>query len=240
MRFSRTLSSVLFLLLGTLIVQVAPTFSATTSFRPYADDLARSGIINFQSTDAGYRLLDLLSRAESVKMADNVGNIPAVACTGNIFLDVHTSLGDLCGYIESAVQRGIIARSNIEFRPDSATNRAEFTRILLAARGIIPSIGEFGFYDVDSSIGITAAYINAGVEIGCIDQARYFRPFDSVTRGEAFKIASCIKNLSIEQIDAQNSRVRANNTAVSVTLPGTSITSIPAPSYFVPSYTMPN
>ena len=70
--------------------------------------------------------------------------------------------------------------------------------MLLAAVGEVGSDTSAGYSDVTASLGDLEGFINRAYEIECISAATYFRPNASTTRGEAFKIASCVAGLSID------------------------------------------
>lgn len=116
----------------------------------------------------------------------------ATECKGDIYSDVTDSLGDLCGYIETAAHAGIISRLYSRFRFSDTVSRAELVKMLLAANKITPSSVSAGFSDVPPSLGDLSGYINAGVAEGCIKANVLFRPNAPSTRGEVFKFAACI------------------------------------------------
>ncbi|MDD2745901.1 MAG: hypothetical protein PHU93_05160, partial [Candidatus Gracilibacteria bacterium] len=76
-------------------------FAATNEFATYAEDLAAAGVINTQSSEAGYRLGDNITRGEMAKIAVSLADESAVECMGDVFTDVTATNGDLCGYIEA-------------------------------------------------------------------------------------------------------------------------------------------
>ena len=94
-------------------------------------------------------------------MALGIAGIAQGSCSSTVFDDVSASLGDLCGYIEQGAEAGVVSQSNVEFRPNAPITRAELTKILFAARGILPAKGAFGFYDVPENMGTLRGYINA-------------------------------------------------------------------------------
>lgn len=170
--------------------------SAMSEFGTYAEALATAGVINTQSTEAGYRLGDNVTRAEMAKIAVKLGQGEAAECAGNVFGDVMASLGDLCGYIEAAADMGVVSKANAKFRPSDLVTRAEMVKMLLAATGVAPSENSAGFSDVTSAMGDLNGYINAAVEEGIINAGAMFRPNATATRGEAFKVAANVGGLS--------------------------------------------
>ena len=101
----------------------ASVVSAASEFLPYAELLADNDVIGTQSTEAGYRLGDTVTRAELAKVAANLGGYAPTACTG-VFADVTSTLGDLCGYVEALADAGVVA-SATNFRPSASVTRAE-------------------------------------------------------------------------------------------------------------------
>lgn len=172
------------------------TVSAASEFATYAEALAQAGVLNTQATEAGYRLGDNVTRAELAKIAVNLSGGESATCAGNVFSDVTSSLGDLCGYVEAAAEAGIVSKANAKFRPADLVTRAEMVKMLLAATGVAPTDVSAGFSDVTASLGDLAGYINAGVEEGCVKAGSMFRPNATSTRGEAFKIAACVAGLT--------------------------------------------
>lgn len=168
-----------------------PPVGAVSEFGSYAAMLARAGVINTEVFEAGYRLGDLIARAEVAKIAVGLTGTGAVQCTGAIYSDVTSELGDLCGYIETAAGIGIISRGHSLFRFSDLVTRAELVKMLLVANGIPPSSVPAGFSDLSAALGDLSGYVNAGVAGGCIRPGTTFRPDASATRGEAFKMAAC-------------------------------------------------
>jgi len=166
------------------------TALAMSEFAMYAGELADAGVIMTQSSEAGYRLGDNITRAELAKIAVNLSGETATECTGDIFKDVTASMGDLCGYVEAAAESGIVSKANSNFRPMDLVTRAEMIKMLLASQGVAPTDVSAGFADVSASMGDLAGYINAAVEEGLIKSGTSFRPNATATRGEAFKVAA--------------------------------------------------
>lgn len=175
----------------------ASLVSAASEFLPYAEALATNSVIGTQSSESGYRLGANITRAELAKVVANLGDITATECTGTVFSDVGTSLGDLCGSIEGLADAGVVSTSAATFRPNANVTRAEMTKMILGALGETPSDVDAGYMDV-ASLGDLAGYINRANEIGCAASASYFRPNATASRGEAFKIAACVAQLDVE------------------------------------------
>jgi hypothetical protein len=175
----------------------ASVVSAASEFLPYAQVLADNDVISAQSTEAGYRLGDTVTRAELAKVTANLGGYTATECSGTVYGDVNSKLGDLCGYIEALAQAGVVSTSNANFRPSAPVTRAEMIKMLLGAVGETASDVDAGYMDV-ANLGDLAGYINRANEIGCAATATYFRPNATASRGEAFKIASCAAQLDTD------------------------------------------
>jgi hypothetical protein len=163
--------------------------SAASSFTPYADALATAGIIGKQSTEAGYNLGNNVTRAEMAKVAVNIKGAKVAECTGKVFSDVTSKLGDLCGYVEAAATAGLVNSTAAKFRPMDLVTRAEALKMLLSAKGIAPSTTDAGFKDLGTDASLNG-YINAAAAAGIINKGTSFNPNNTATRGEAFKIAA--------------------------------------------------
>lgn len=170
----------------------ASVVSAASEFLPYAELLADNDVIGTQSTEAGYRLGDTVTRAELAKVAANLGGYTPTSCVGT-YADVTSSLGDLCGYVEALEEAGVVA-SATNFRPTASVTRAEMVKMLLGVVGEEPSTEDAGYMDV-AGLGDLTGYINRANELGCAATASYFRPNATASRGEAFKIAACVAGL---------------------------------------------
>lgn len=167
------------------------TASAASEFAAYADALAAAGIINSQTTEAGYRLGDNITRAEMAKIAVKLNGAEVATATDKVFSDVTTAkLGDLASYVETAANAGIVSKANAKFRPLDLVTRAEMVKMLMAAKGVATTETSAGFSDVTSSLGDLAGYINAAAAEGYISTGTSFRPNATATRGEAFKVAA--------------------------------------------------
>ena len=170
--------------------------SAASEFAPYAAALADNGVINAQSTESGYRLGNTITRAELAKVVANLGGYTATECTGDVYSDVGSRLGDLCGYIEALAEAGVVTKSSATYRPSANVTRAEMVKMLLGALGETPSNVGAGYMDL-GGLGDLAGYVNRANEIGCAADASYFRPNATSSRGEAFKIAACVAQLDM-------------------------------------------
>jgi len=174
--------------------------SAASEFATYAQVLADNDVISAQSTEAGYRLGDTVTRAELAKITANLGGYTATECSGDVYGDVDSKLGDLCGYIEALAEAGVVSTSNANFRPTAPVTRAEMVKMLLGAVGETGSDTDAGYMDV-ANLGDLATYINRANELGCAADATYFRPNATSSRGEAFKVAACVAQL--EPVDTE-------------------------------------
>lgn len=168
--------------------------SAASEFSAYAQALADNGVITAQSTEAGYRLGDNVTRAELAKVVANLGGYTATECAGDVFSDVGSGLGDLCGYVEALAEAGVVSTSSATFRPTANVTRAEMVKMILGALGETASDVDAGYTDL-TGLGDLAGFVNRANEIGCAADASYFRPNATASRGEAFKIASCAAQL---------------------------------------------
>lgn len=178
------------------------TASAASEFAAYADALAGAGIINSQTTEAGYRLGDNITRAEMAKIAVKLNGAEVAEATDAMYSDVTTAkLGDLASYIETAANAGIVSKANAKFRPLDLVTRAEMVKMLMAAKGVEAVETSAGFADVDSSLGDLAGYINAAAAEGYISTGTNFRPNATATRGEAFKVAAGVAGVMDEEDD---------------------------------------
>lgn len=178
----------------------ASLVSAASEFLPYAEVLADNGVINAQSSEAGYRLGNNVTRAELAKVVANLGGIEAMACSGDVYSDVGSGLGDLCGYVEALADAGVVSTASATFRPNANITRAEMVKMILGALGETPSDVDAGYMDLDG-LGDLAGYVNRANEIGCVGDADYFRPNASSSRGEAFKVAVICSGLDVDVVD---------------------------------------
>ncbi len=172
----------------------ASLVSAASEFVTYAQVLADNGVITAQSTEAGFRLGNNITRAELSKVVANLGAYTPTECAGDVYSDVGSKLGDLCGYVEALADAGVVSTSSATFRPSANVTRAEMVKMLLGALGETPSDVSAGYMDL-GGLGDLAGYVNRANEIGCAADASYFRPNATASRGEAFKIAACAAQL---------------------------------------------
>lgn len=187
------------------------TVSAASNFAPYADALATAGIISKQTTEAGYNLGNNVTRAEMAKIAVNIKKATVTECTGKVFSDVTSKLGDLCGYVEAAANAGLVNKTATKFRPMDLVTRAEMLKMLLSAQGIAPTTEDMGFKDLPKDATLSG-YINAAAKAGIINKGTSFNPNNTASRGESFKVASNSAGLTT------TSTVEANNGSDSLDL----------------------
>lgn len=194
--FKKVTSTVSVVAVAVSAVGTTLTAHAASEFLPYADALATNGVVAKQDVEAGYRLSSNVTRSEMAKIAVNMKGLKAAECSGKIFSDVTTKLGDLCGYVEAAAAAGIVSK-NAKFRPMDLVTRAEMIKMLLGAKGIQPTDVSAGFKDVDSKLGDLVGFINAAVKEGIISKKDYFNPSNNASRGEAFKVAANAAGLTV-------------------------------------------
>lgn len=197
--------------------------SAASEFLPYAETLAANKVIGTQNTEAGYRLNDQITRAELAKIAANLGQYNKVSCTGNVYSDVKSDLGDLCEAIETLAAAGVVNKSASNFRPNALVTRAEMTKMLLGAVGEKASATSAGYADVSATLGDLEGFINRANELKCANTATYFRPAANSSRGEAFKIASCVAKLTPVVKPTEETTKPVVNGTVSVAAVGTAV-----------------
>lgn len=174
------------------------TSANETEFNNYAKKLSEKDII-LQNSD--YRILDNITRAELAKLAINsVGQTPNF-CSGEVFGDVNNSLGDLCGYIEKAFEMQKISKRNGFFEPNKNISRGEAAKIFFSDKNV--DIDNHKYSDESEIDATFVDSIKKWITLGCISRLEKFRPNDSVTRGEAFKMASCI-TFGKEEIKQEN------------------------------------
>jgi S-layer homology domain len=168
--------------------------AAASEFLPYAELLADNDVIGVQSAEAGYRLGATITRAELAKVTANLGGYVATDCAGTVYGDVSSTLGDLCGYVEALAEAGVVSTANANFRPNASVTRAEMIKMVLGGLGEESS--DFATNHSDTAnLGDLTGYINRATEMGCANDGMYFRPSATSSRGETFKIASCVAGL---------------------------------------------
>lgn len=197
----------------------ASLVAAASEFLPYAETLADNSVISAQSTEAGYRLGDNVTRAEIAKVVANLGGIDPVACSGTTYSDVGSGLGDLCGYVEALADAGVITTSNATYRPNANVTRAEMVKMILGALGEVGSDVDAGYMDIGGLNDLTS-YINRANEIGCVSDASYFRPMASSSRGEAFKVAVICAGLDVSVTPPTNGGTGSTSTGGTVSTGG--------------------
>ncbi len=163
--------------------------NAASTFTPYADALATAGIIAKQSTEAGYNLGNNVTRAEMAKVAVNIKGVTVTECTGKVFSDVTSAIGDLCGYVEAAATANLVNKIASKFRPMDLVTRAEMLKMLLSAKGIAATDEDQGFQDLGTDASLNG-FINAAAKAGIINKGLLFNPNNTASRGEAFKVAA--------------------------------------------------
>ena len=199
--------------------------ASSSEFLAYAEALAKNNVIGTQATEAGYRLKDNITRAELAKVAANIGGFTKVTCTGEVYTDVKSTLGDLCEAIETLAANGVVSKKAVQFRAKANVTRAEATNMLLGATGQTPSEESAGFTDVTSSLGDLAGFINRAAQQGIVNKANRFRPNDSITRGEVFKIAAKVAGLKVDLPTTDANKDKAEQTAgnLSVSMAGSPV-----------------
>ena len=195
------------LLIATLFSCLLGSVYANSEFTIYARVLAANGVIYPAMNEKEYRLSEKMSRAEGVKIAMRLAGTEPSTCRGNRYDDVSAELGDLCGYIESASLSGVVSTIHPKFRFQDPMTRAELVKILLKANEVTPSKVSAGFLDTQDSLGDLGEYINAGVALGCIKASALFYPNRVSTRGEAFKIATCIMQNKKQRLSAYDGKI---------------------------------
>ena len=110
--------------------------------------------------------------------------------------DVTSALGIVnCGAIEVLYDNGVITLPSSLYSPYAPINRGEAVQILLRAVAEAGSTTDAGYLDT-AGLGTITNYINRANEMGCTTPASYFRPNAAATRGEIYKMAACIANMT--------------------------------------------
>lgn len=175
-------------------------FAAYDEFIWYADKLAWEWVVNMQWSSAWYRVLDNLSRWEAAAMIVRHTDWEDLTSLWNVFSDMDKN-NTFTKYVEKLATDGKISKSRANFYPNANITRAEFLKI--AINGLYwtdwsVNTSTTVFKDVTDSEQIK--YINKALDEWLISSNNYFRPNDSITRWEAFKIIS----KSIDAIAATN------------------------------------
>lgn len=191
--------------------------------------LANKGIIVAQSTTAGYRLDDTITRAEATGIALKVKWIilPEKYMCKNYFTDVkYNPINNwICRAVELAADAVIISRINTKFRPHDTITRAEALAILMSSRWIVAPSGAtlpiFPYSDVSESwqrdmvlwaanlkIIINPNIISWDDGFWLIDKVAPipFYPNRSATRAEVFAFVNNILPLSQKITEENNGR----------------------------------
>jgi hypothetical protein len=138
------------LLLFSLVITSVLAFAYTQTDVDNATYLAGKGIITTQSTTAGYRLDDTITRAEVAGIALKLRGttLPEGYTCKRYFGD--TIRNDwICRAVELAADAGFVSRTNTRFRPQDKITRAEAFSILLKS-------GNISIYSEEHSIARSA------------------------------------------------------------------------------------
>lgn len=146
------------LLLSSLIVTSIAVFAYTQTDVDNATYLAGKGIITSQSTTAGYRLDDSITRAEVAGIALKLKwiNLPENYQCRKYFSDV-TKNDWICRAVEIAADARFISRTNTTFRPQDKITRAEALAIIEKAGGLEKITYIPGVTDMRGSIAFEKA-----------------------------------------------------------------------------------
>lgn len=196
------------LLLSFLIITSIVAFAYTQVDVDNANYLANKNIITQQSTAAGYRLNDTITRAEVAGTALKLRGttLPEWYLCKKYFSD--TIKNDwICRATELAADAGLVSRANATFRPQDKITRAEAFAIIYKSSGIQAQDcgwGPLWFKDVTVEWQKKLLY-----DIACIGQFRkipwiksdstsgdlnlnYIYPNRDATRAEVFGFAKNI------------------------------------------------
>lgn len=125
------------LLLSSLVITSIVAFGYTQVDVDNANYLASKNIITQQSTAAGYRLDDSITRAEVAGIALKLRGttLPEWYVCKKYFSD--TLKNDwICRATELAADAGLVSRANATFRPQDKITRAEALAIIIKAGGL--------------------------------------------------------------------------------------------------------
>lgn len=100
-------------------------------------------------------------------------------------------LGDLCSYAEAAATNGVVSGLNDRFRPSDPVTRGEMVKMLVSAARTPLDSASPAFSDVPPTSDFFR-YVNAAAAMGCVNTGKAFRPNSLSSRGESFKVASCL------------------------------------------------
>ena len=159
---------------------------------PYMDTLKSRGIIRgYSNLGNSLEPNRLVSRAELLKMAMEAADI---SLFGHQFQGYYSDVirtDWFDQYVEVARDQDIVAGySDGSFRPNNSINRAEATKIILAAFEINPEPYRPGSFPDVHPDSWFAPYVGTAHHFGLISghQDGYFRPEGLMTRGEASKV----------------------------------------------------
>ncbi len=179
-----------------------------------AQFLADQWVIVKQSTTAGYRLDNTITRAELVGIALKLKwvTLPSYQCKW-YFTDVRNN-DWICRATEIAADNGFVTRANTKFRPQNSITRAEALAIIMKSGGLDPNwfIGDGGGAQIDSdTMWHRHTFLNAKIHkivfpektIDSYDDAWpysifTFRPHSYATRAEVFGFVRNILNVWTE------------------------------------------
>lgn len=125
------------ILLSSFTLASIAVFAYTQTDVDNATYLAGKGIITTQSTTAGYRLDDTITRAEVAGIALKLRGttLPEGYTCKRYFGD--TIRNDwICRAVELAADAGLVSRTNTKFRPQDKITRAEALVMLMRANGL--------------------------------------------------------------------------------------------------------
>lgn len=160
-----------------------------------AQILALNQVIDVQSSEAAYLLGNTMTRAQAAKLAADMGGYTATECSGKVYQDVNSTLGEYCGYIEAIAQAGMWSTKTTSFYPAQSITRAEILKLLVNAVGETASVNDAPFSDNLPVTTDLRFYINRAYELGCSYSSGMFYPNNPVLRGDAFKFSVCLAQL---------------------------------------------
>ncbi|HYO51955.1 S-layer homology domain-containing protein [Archangium sp.] len=179
-------------------------FSDSVSpFESYVEDLSRRGAIEgaWNGSSWVFNSNSIANRATLVRWMMRAKQWSFDIRGAPHFLDVPTSHPDF-NYIETGINKGIISGySDGNFRPDNEVTRGQTSKIICIAQGypllnpatptfndVPPGSTFYQFVETLSARGIASGYNCGGVNEPC--PGLYFRPGNSVTRGQLTKFIS--------------------------------------------------
>lgn len=184
MTFKKSIAFVSAAAIAFSAIAPAATFAASP-FIGYADQLVAANVIGAQANEAGFRLADKITRAEVAKVAALAAKLD-VSATSTSFSDVSSAFA---GYVSALVAKGAI-NNGTTFRSNANITRFEALKILVKAFGTsVSAASTNSFADVAAGSEVNNV-VEAALSKGLISRNVSFRPNDSITRGEFFKIAA--------------------------------------------------